>query len=130
MLLMGTKANGAWETTELYRFNAACAGENCLHWWKMIRIIIDDTYLYGVYTMSVTVKKWGNCLAVRLPKALADSCAIKEGAVMEPEKTANGILLRPSRRRKRTLKEFLAKMKGPNPHGEIDIGGPVGREIL
>ena len=80
--------------------------------------------------MTVTVKKWGNCLAVRLPKALADSLSIREGAIVEPQKTAKGILLRPVRRKKKTLKDFLAKMKGPNPHGEIDIGGPVGREIL
>lgn len=80
--------------------------------------------------MAIIIKKWGNCLAVRLPKALADSCAITEGVAVEPEKTDEGILLRPVRRRKKTLKDFLARMKGPNPHGEIDIGGPVGREIL
>ena len=80
--------------------------------------------------MRGRIRKWGNCLAVRLPKALADSCQLKEGVVVEPEKTAEGLLLRPARRRKRTLKEMLAKMKGRNPHGEIDIGGPVGREIL
>ena len=80
--------------------------------------------------MAVTIKKWGNCLAVRLPKALADSCHFAEGVAVEPEKTPQGLLLRPVRRRKRTLKEMLAKMKGRNPHGEIDIGGPVGREIL
>jgi antitoxin MazE len=80
--------------------------------------------------MTVMVKKWGNCLAVRLPKALADSCAIGEGMLVEPEKTPEGLLLRPVRRRKRTLRDFLDQMKGPNPHGEMDIGGPVGREIL
>ena len=80
--------------------------------------------------MAVIIKKWGNCLAVRLPKALADSCHLSEGAAVEPEKTRGGILLKPVCRRKHTLKEMLAKMKGPNPHGEIDIGGPVGREIL
>jgi len=50
--------------------------------------------------------------------------------VVEPEKTNHGILLKPVRRRKHTLKEMLAKMKGRNPYGEIDIGGPVGREIV
>jgi antitoxin component of MazEF toxin-antitoxin module len=80
--------------------------------------------------MAVIVKKWGNCLAVRLPKALADSCRITEGVSVEPEKTPQGLLLRPVRRRKHTLKSMLSKMKGRNPYGEADIGGPVGREIL
>jgi hypothetical protein len=34
------------------------------------------------------------------------------------------------RRSKVTLKAMLARMKGRSPHGEIDIGPPVGREIL
>jgi antitoxin MazE len=79
--------------------------------------------------MAVVIKKWGNCLAVRIPKSLADSCQLSEGASVEPERTPAGILLRPVRRRKHTLKEMLSKMKGKNPYGEIDIGPPVGREV-
>ena len=80
--------------------------------------------------MAVTIKKWGNCLAVRLPKALADSCQLTEGTTVEPEKTKDGILLKPVRKRRHTLKEMLSRMKGKNPYGEIYIGGPVGREIV
>jgi antitoxin component of MazEF toxin-antitoxin module len=78
--------------------------------------------------MTVKVKKWGNCLAVRLPKSLADSCELIDGAEVEPEVTPKGLLLRPVRRRKHTLKEMLSKMKGRSPYREVDIGGPVGRE--
>jgi len=74
--------------------------------------------------MPVTIRKWGDCLAIRLPKALAKSWSIREGTRVQLQFATGGILLRPVHPRKKTLKDFLANMKGPNPHGEIDIDGP------
>jgi antitoxin MazE len=81
--------------------------------------------------MSTTVQKWGNSLGVRIPKGVAAQVNLTDGTEVEFE-TAGGVLtIRPARRRRRTkykLSDLLAKMKGPNPHGEM-FGRPVGREI-
>jgi antitoxin MazE len=82
--------------------------------------------------MATTVQKWGNSLGIRIPKSVAEQVGLENGTRVEFE-TKNGVLtIRPShrRRRKYKLSELLAKMKGPNPHGEAFPGGPVGREIL
>ena len=80
--------------------------------------------------MKLTVKKRGRSLVICLPPALMASCGIKEGTTVDLIKTPKGVLVRPILGRKPTLGEMLARMKGPNPYGEIDIGGSVGREIL
>lgn len=81
--------------------------------------------------MSVIVKKWGNSLAVRLPKGLADACHISDGTSVEIRETPAGLLLKPiGRKRPRVkLKDLLAHCKGPNPHREV-FSAPVGREIF
>jgi antitoxin MazE len=79
-----------------------------------------------------TVQKWGNSLGIRVPKAIAKQANLADGTEVEFETTGGVLTIRPSprrRRRKYKLSDMLAKMKGPNPHGEF-FGNPVGREIL
>lgn len=83
--------------------------------------------------MAATVQKWGNSLGIRIPKAIAQQADLTDGTEVEFE-AADGVLtIRPARPRRRRgkykLSDLLAKMKGPNPHGEF-FGKPVGREIL
>lgn len=82
--------------------------------------------------MPTTVQKWGNSLGVRVPKAIAEQANLAEGTQVEFETTGGVLTIRPTRRRRRSkykLADLLAKMKGPNPHGEM-FGKPVGREVL
>jgi antitoxin MazE len=81
--------------------------------------------------MATTVQKWGNSLGIRIPKSIAEQVNLESGTEVEFG-TANGVLtIRPSQRqRKYKLSDLVAKMKGPNPHGESFGGGPVGREVL
>ena len=82
--------------------------------------------------MATTVQKWGNSLGIRIPKSVAEQVNLRNGTEVEFQ-TDNGVLtVRPRRkpRRKYKLAALLAKMKGPNPHGEMFPGGPVGRELL
>jgi antitoxin MazE len=75
---------------------------------------------------------WGNSLGIRIPKSIAEKVNLASGTEVELD-TAGGVLtVRPVRQRRRSkykLSDLLAKMKGPNPHGEM-FGPPVGREIL
>ena len=82
--------------------------------------------------MVTKVRKWGNSLALRIPKTLAREVRVREG--MEINVTSNGgdLILSPRRRRRRpkyTLQELLSKVTPQNIHPEIDWGPPVGKEI-
>lgn len=80
--------------------------------------------------MTATVQKWGNSLAIRLPKLVAGEAHLRQGSAVELEQTERGLLIKPARPRRRpTLVSLLAQCKGPNPHGEVNFGQPVGKEI-
>ena len=82
--------------------------------------------------MFATIQKWGNSLALRLPKALADEARIREGAKVELVRTPDGVLLKAKRRPKPhyRLSDLLAGITPNNVHAETDWGPSRGKEIL
>jgi antitoxin component of MazEF toxin-antitoxin module len=72
--------------------------------------------------MILMVSKRGRHLEVCIPIPLAAKWGLREGQKIDPIKTRKGIILAPHVRSRRTLNGMLAKMKSPNPYGEIDIG--------
>lgn len=82
--------------------------------------------------MKVAFQKWGNSLALRVPKAFADEIGASDGKAAEMT-VSNGKLVieiaRPRRRRRRyTLNDLVADITPDNRHEEIDWGPPVGKE--
>ncbi|MBU1046290.1 AbrB/MazE/SpoVT family DNA-binding domain-containing protein [Patescibacteria group bacterium] len=75
------------------------------------------------------IKKWGNSLAVRLPKKTVDFLGLKEGSVVGFNYDKNQIVIKPQKEKEYTLDELLAKVTSENIHEEIDFGGPFGKEI-
>ena len=82
--------------------------------------------------MATTIQKWGNSLGIRIPKSIAEQAQLENGTEVEFEASDGVLTIRPRRRRRKKYKlaDLLAKMKGPNPHGEMFRDGPGGREIL
>ena len=78
--------------------------------------------------MHVRVQKWGNSLAVRIPKPLAKDAEVTEGTVLNLAVSEGKVIATPVLRRKLTLDQLLAKVTKKNRHAEIDTGKPVGRE--
>ena len=78
--------------------------------------------------MRASVQKWGNSLAVRIPKALAVESKLKQGCSVELSSEDGKIVLVPQRRRKYSLKKLLGVVNRRNLHAELDFGKPVGRE--
>jgi antitoxin MazE len=77
----------------------------------------------------VQVVKWGNSLAVRIPKAVAQEARMREGDAVVIKAAKNRIeLLRTER--VPTLKELVAKITPENRHGETDWGPDVGKEAV
>jgi antitoxin MazE len=79
--------------------------------------------------MHVRVQKWGNSLAVRIPKPLAEDAEVKEGTVLNLAVSEGKVVATPVERKKQSLKQLLAKITRKNLHAEVDSGPSVGREI-
>jgi antitoxin MazE len=80
----------------------------------------------------VEFRKWGNSLAVRIPKALADAIKASDGKRAEI-KVENGTLVlrpivKPTRKSRYTLEELLSGMTRDNVPQEVDWGPRRGNE--
>jgi antitoxin MazE len=85
--------------------------------------------------MQVRIAKWGNSLAVRLPKAVAERLRLKEGEAVDIVVEEESLRLSPvaTSRRSPTLEEMLAEMRRLGPENEpeiVDWGQDVGAEII
>jgi antitoxin MazE len=82
--------------------------------------------------MKARVQKWGNSLAVRIPKALATETGLGENTEVELTSDNGRIVVTPRKRKhkpKYTIEEMLRGITPDTLHGEIDFGPPVGREV-
>jgi antitoxin MazE len=77
--------------------------------------------------MEITVRKWGNSLAVRIPKVYADEIKIYQGSKMTIKREATKLIMEPSRKGE-ALKALLARITAENIHEEIETGERVGNE--
>jgi antitoxin MazE len=80
--------------------------------------------------MLARIQKWGNSLALRLPKTLASDAGLHLDSPVEISVRDHTIVIEPVQEKMRfDLDELLADVKPENLHGETDFGGPVGREV-
>jgi antitoxin MazE len=77
--------------------------------------------------MRAKAQKWGNSLAVRIPKAIADEAGMGERDDIDIEVIGAVIQIRRCRPEP-TLAELLAGVTSANQHDEVDFGPPQGRE--
>ncbi len=75
--------------------------------------------------MRASVARWGNSLAVRLPRKAAESVGWREGAIVDLEVRDGDIVLR---RRRYDIHELVAAMKGCEPPPLEWDDGPRGSE--
>jgi len=80
--------------------------------------------------MTAKVQKWGNSLALRLPKALADEFRLVPGSAVELHVAGGRLIIEPHRAPRYKLEDLLRKVSRRNLHAEISAGRPVGKEIL
>jgi antitoxin MazE len=78
--------------------------------------------------MKVQIQKWGNSLALRIPKPFAEDADVKEGTVVDLSVSEGKLVAVAVRKKKVTLKQLLAKVNRDNLHAEVDSGPSVGRE--
>ena len=78
--------------------------------------------------MVSRIGKWGNSLAVRLPKAFADEMNLADNASIRMMLKEGALIIIPDREPKSNLEELLAGVTEENIHGEWETGGPTGKE--
>jgi antitoxin MazE len=79
--------------------------------------------------MLTKVKKWGNSLALRIPKAFALDAQLNNDSFVDISIVAGQIIIKPVVAPSWTLEELLAGINKNNLHHEVDTGLAVGKEI-
>ena len=79
--------------------------------------------------MRARVQKWGNSLAVRIPKSLALESQLGQNTLVEMSLEAGKIVLVPVVQSEVTLEQLLEGVTPDNLHGEIKTGDSIGQEI-
>lgn len=82
----------------------------------------------GVKIMTTKVQKWGNSLAIRIPKNIADQIDIDQGTEIELYVEDDGLIIKP-KRKTLSLNDLLNKVTDENRHKEI-VFGVEGNESL
>jgi antitoxin MazE len=78
--------------------------------------------------MKTRIQKWGNSLALRIPKSYAAEAGLEKETPVEVELIDGKLVITPATRKKYTLDELLAGITPENLHEEFDTGPSVGRE--
>ncbi len=79
--------------------------------------------------MCSQVTKWGNSLAIRIPKAIAEQLSLAEDSAIDIEVNNGAIVISPHRR-EYSLDELVSQITPENRVEEISFGSPVGGELL
>jgi len=78
--------------------------------------------------MRAQIAKWGNSLAVRLPRQVAEAAGLREGATVDLD-VVDGVVRLATAHPHYTLEELLAGITPENQHDPIEIR-PFGQELL
>lgn len=78
---------------------------------------------------EVTLKKWGNSLAVRLPKEIISNIDLHENSKVKLNILDGSIIATPVKEPKITLDSILEGITPENYGKVIDFGKPEGKEI-
>ncbi|MEA2345376.1 MAG: antitoxin MazE [Thermoanaerobaculia bacterium] len=79
--------------------------------------------------MRTRVQKWGNSLALRIPKAFAQEVGLEQDGEVDLSVEKGRLVVVPPVTPSYTLEELLAGIRPSNLHEETDWGPPVGKEI-
>ena len=79
--------------------------------------------------MKTKIARWGNSLAVRLPKHALKDLELKEGALVELSAKDGKLVLTPRHAADPELDKLIAAITPKNRYPETDWGSPRGREV-
>jgi antitoxin MazE len=78
--------------------------------------------------MKSRIQKWGNSLALRIPKSFADEVGLQRETTVEVSLVDGKLVITPVAKPGITLKKLMAKVTSENLHHEVDTGPAAGNE--
>ena len=78
--------------------------------------------------MHSKIQKWGNSLAVRIPRAFALEVGLSQDADVDVSVREGAVVVAPVKAPTYELGGLLARVTSRNRHSEEDFGHAVGRE--
>jgi antitoxin MazE len=79
--------------------------------------------------MKTRVQKWGNSLALRIPKSFAEEVGLQADAAVELSLEEGRLIVQPITPPPLTLDQLLAGITDENLPGEWNTGPAVGKEV-
>lgn len=79
--------------------------------------------------MHVQIQKWGNSLAIRIPKSFAKEIKIAQGSFVDLSTIQGKLIAKPLDEKEYSLEELLAGVTEQNLHAEVDTGNAIGKEV-
>jgi len=78
--------------------------------------------------MKARIQKWGNSLALRIPKAFATEAGLRDDSSVDISLEEGKLVIVPAAEPQLTLEQLLAQVTEDNVHSEIDAGPAAGKE--
>ena len=79
--------------------------------------------------METRVEKWGNSLALRIPKPLAAEVGLEDSSPVDLSLMDGRLVITPVVEPELSLATLLAQVTEENLHREVDTGPAVGGEV-
>jgi len=79
--------------------------------------------------MKTRILKWGNSLALRIPKSFATEAHIKKDSLVDVSFDEGKLVVIPVSESEITLKKLLDGVTEQNIHREVETGGSMGDEV-
>ena len=79
--------------------------------------------------MRTRVHKWGNSLAVRIPRSFAEEAGLRENAPVDLSLADGRLSIEPIPDLDSTLDQLLAGVTDENLHAAVETGLAVGNEV-
>ena len=79
--------------------------------------------------MKTKLQKWGNSLAIRIPKPFAVEAGLENQSPVELSLEAGKLVISKSAESSLSLEDLLHGITADNIHREVDTGSPMGNEV-
>jgi antitoxin MazE len=88
-----------------------------------------DGILFVDTVMKTRIQKWGNSLALRIPKPFAEETNLAEDTAVDVSVRNGKLVVVPIVESELSLEDLVSRITPDNRHNEIDTGGTVGNEV-
>lgn len=77
-----------------------------------------------------TIQLWGNSLALRVPKPVAEQLGLRQGVEVDLQVEGDRLVIARRRAARTPLADLLAQCRPDNRPETVDFGPPAGRELI